>query len=260
MAKATKQRVAPGIYKVSTGVYDLAVSTGKRPDGRYGQVTRRVRGTLGDAKTERGRMLADVQDGKVTVAPDITMDELHCRFMAARPTLATATKHQYEYLWTKLGANIGNSPVRKLKAIDLDHTYTAILGEGVGANTVRKCHKHARALLLQAMKWEIVRRNVAHWATPPETARVRDWTCARVKQEVPQTRPIPQPDGAAAVSGGIRRSPRILAHSTKPPGHRNNLWDDACADDGTGDRYAACPAPRDRRFVASLVRRHRCAQ
>ena len=168
MAKA-KERVAPGIYKAAPGVYDLTVSTGMGPDGKYGQVTRRVRGTLTEAKTERGRILAEVQDGKVTGALDITMAELHRRFMTARPKLAAATKHQYEYIWTKLGPHIGNRPVRKLKAMELDHAYTAVLGDGVGANTVRKCHKHAGAILRQAVRWELCQRNVAESATPPES-------------------------------------------------------------------------------------------
>src|SRR5437879_13726784 len=52
--------------------------------------------------------------------------------------------------------------------MELDHAYATIAGDGVGANTVVKCHRHAGSLLRQAMKWEIVHRNVAEAATPPE--------------------------------------------------------------------------------------------
>jgi hypothetical protein len=53
-AVATKKiRVAAGIYELEPAVYELAVSTGRGGDGKCGQVFRRFRGTLQDAKLER---------------------------------------------------------------------------------------------------------------------------------------------------------------------------------------------------------------
>ena len=163
-----KERVAPGIYKVAGGVYDLNVSTGKGLDGKYGQATKRVRGTLAEAKAERGRMLAHVQDGKITATSDVSMSALHGLFMAARPKLAKNTRDDYDYRWSLLAPYIGTTPVRKLTAFKLDHAYAAVMGRGcVGANTTRSAHKHAKALLRQAMRWGLVARNVAENATPP---------------------------------------------------------------------------------------------
>jgi integrase len=160
--------VAPGIYKAAAGAYDVHVSAGKGPDGKYGQLTRRVRGTLGEAKAERGRMLAEVQSGQLSARTDITVAELHRQFMAIKTKLSPASISQYEYVWEKLRPHIGDRPLRKLRAIDLDRAYVAI-GQSVSANTTIKCHKHAVALLQQAMKWELVPRNVALSATPPDS-------------------------------------------------------------------------------------------
>src|SRR5438477_1557310 len=105
---ATKKvRVAAGIYKLEPGLYELAVSTGKGGNGKYGQVFRRFRGTLQAAKTERAAMTTEVSAGTLKPAESLTMAELHKRFMATRSSLAQATKDQYEWLWSKLEPHIG---------------------------------------------------------------------------------------------------------------------------------------------------------
>ena len=165
---ATKKvRVAAGIYKLEPGLYELAVSTGKVGNGKYGQVFRRFRGTLQAAKTERAAMTTEVSAGTLKPADSLTMAELHQRFMATR-SLAHATKDQYEWLWSKLEPHIGATAVRKLRTIDLDHAYAAILATGIGANSTRKAAKHARALLVQAIDWDLVGKNVATKAKPPK--------------------------------------------------------------------------------------------
>ncbi len=166
---ATKKvRVAAGIYKVDPGLYELAVSTGKGGDGKYGQVFRRFRGTLQAAKIERARMITEVSVGTLKSAESISMTELHKRFMATRASLAQATKDQYDWLWSKLEPHIGATAVRKLRTVDLDGAYAAIMVSGVGANSTRKAGKHARALLAQAIDWDLVGKNVAANARLPK--------------------------------------------------------------------------------------------
>jgi integrase len=159
------QRVAAGIYKAGVGVYDVHVSTGKGPNGKYRKVTKRVRGTLAVAKDERVRMLGEVATGLLKPADTLTMTQLHERFMATR-TIAQATRDNYDYYWSKLKEHIGTTTIKGLRAVDLDHAYAAI-ATGVGSNTTRKCAKHASALLNQAMRWDLIGRNVANSATPP---------------------------------------------------------------------------------------------
>ena len=60
--------------------------------GKYRKVTKRVRGTPGDAKLERGRMLANVGDGRLLPTTDIAMRELHQRFMLAKPNCAATDR------------------------------------------------------------------------------------------------------------------------------------------------------------------------
>ena len=105
-----RTRVAPGIYKVGPGAYDLHVSAGKDPNGKYAQLTRRVRGTLGEAKAERGRMLAEVRSGQLSARSDITVAELHRQFMAIKTKLSPASIAQYEYVWQKLRPHVGDRP------------------------------------------------------------------------------------------------------------------------------------------------------
>jgi len=163
---AKKQRVAPGIYKLEPGVYELAVSTGRKADGKYGQVFRRFRGSLAAAKTERARMVAEVDDGTLKPAEALTMSELHERFMATK-VMAQSTRDQYEYLWQKLKPFVGATSLRKLRTVDLDHAYAKIVKD-VSPNVVRKVHKHVTALLNKAIAWELIAKNVANAATPPD--------------------------------------------------------------------------------------------
>jgi hypothetical protein len=67
------QRVATGVYKAGVGVYDVHVSTGKGVDGKYGKVTKRVRGSLAQAREERVRMLGEVSAGLLKPAEPLTM-------------------------------------------------------------------------------------------------------------------------------------------------------------------------------------------
>jgi hypothetical protein len=60
MASPKRRRVATGIYELECGVYELVVSRGRSPDGRYRQRTERFRGTLGDAKRARARLTTTV--------------------------------------------------------------------------------------------------------------------------------------------------------------------------------------------------------
>src|SRR5207248_8413300 len=103
-------------------------------DGKYGKVTQRFKGTFAEAKAERGRMFGEVADGSLKRTEAVTMAELHDRYMKAKPTLSGASKHQYEYLWSKLDPHIGRKPVKKLTARDLDAAYAAIAAD-VSANT-----------------------------------------------------------------------------------------------------------------------------
>ena len=44
MATRKRRRIAPGVFEIERGVYELVVSLGAGPDGKYRQRTRRFRG------------------------------------------------------------------------------------------------------------------------------------------------------------------------------------------------------------------------
>jgi integrase len=159
-------KVAAGIYKEAPGVYDLHVSTGRSVDGKYRKVTRRVRGTLKDAKDERVRMLAAVSTGALKPTETITMAELHERFMAIRTGLSTNTRSNYEYAWSLIAPHIGTRNVKALTSLDLDDAYAQIV-KGVSPNTARKSAKHVKALLAQAVRWGLVNVNATEDSRPP---------------------------------------------------------------------------------------------
>jgi integrase len=159
--RVAKERVAPGIYKAGKGLYDLHISAGKDADGRYRQVTKRIHGTLQDARNARAKLIAEAANGRLST-DDLTLSDLHSRFMALRgPALAPRTVQLYDYLFAKVKPLLGSKSVRKLNAGDLDNAYASIIANGVTVNTAAKVANHIRALLDLAYKHEIVHRNVS---------------------------------------------------------------------------------------------------
>ena len=65
-------------------------------------------------------MLAEVPSGELSARTDITVAELHRQFMAIKTKLAPASIAQHQYVWDKVYPHIGDRPLRKLRAIDLD--------------------------------------------------------------------------------------------------------------------------------------------
>jgi integrase len=74
--------------------------------------------------------------------------------------------------------NIGKIKLTKLVASDLDRLYGKLLDRGLSTRVVRYTHVLIGAMLKQALRWDILARNVAEAATPPslKTAEAQIWT------------------------------------------------------------------------------------
>ena len=178
MATVKRRRVATGIYELERGVYELVVSRGRGPDGRYGQRTQRVRGTIGDAKRARARLTTRVdQDQQFSYEPDSAMSfrdllDLHLERMAAQGHSPRTIEDYGVHIRIHLGPALGHIPVDQLRTLDLDHLYDRLSTErGLRPATVRKIHNTARGALRQAVRWGLVSKNVAVDASPPTIRR-----------------------------------------------------------------------------------------
>jgi site-specific recombinase XerD len=174
MAAAKRRRVATGIYELERGVYELVVSRGRSPDGRYRQRTERFRGTLGDAKRARARLTTAVDDDpRSAIDPDAAMSfrdllDRHLERMAAHGHSPRTLEDFGVHIRVHLGPALGNIPLDQLRTLDLDRLYDQLTTErGLRPATVRKIHNTARGALRQAVRWGLVSKNVAVDASPP---------------------------------------------------------------------------------------------
>jgi integrase len=169
-----RTRVEKGIYR-SGDAFHVVASGPKDVDGKYRQVSRAVHGSLRDARRERARLQTELgtqpRPAEASAAVSATLAEVFARFMANKLDLAPRTIELYEALWKNhCEDRLGAIPVATLSAWDLDETYR-IARSRLSATSTRKLHKLLNAVLAQAVRWELVTRNVAVLASPPREAK-----------------------------------------------------------------------------------------
>lgn len=87
------------------------------------------------------------------------------------PSRSLGTYENYIYCADKICAHIGNVRIDRLTPLHLTRTYRALLASGLGATTVRMCHRVTRAALNKAVKWDMIRSNPALSADLPERTK-----------------------------------------------------------------------------------------
>ncbi len=128
------------------GVWELRVRTGRDPlTGRYGQVSRTVRGGKREADRALARLSAEVAEGRhagtgqtVAVLLDAWVDHLTAQGRTPK------TIDGYRSLITaRLRPGLGPIELRKLTPAHLDAFYRALLADGLSRMSVRHCHAAA---------------------------------------------------------------------------------------------------------------------
>jgi hypothetical protein len=200
MATKQRRRVAPGVYELDRGLYEIVVSRGARRDGKYRQRTRRFRGTASGAKKERARLLVEVENelsADAAVAKPVaamTFWELLERHIERVGTTGASphTVMSYRGMAAKhLVPVFGDTPIDELRTIDFDAFYDDLATiRGLRPASIRKIHNLARGALRQAVRWGLVPTNVVAAAAPPTIRRgeikvptPEEVTCARVCHE-----------------------------------------------------------------------------
>ncbi len=154
----------------------------KRKDGRWeGQYTVTMPdGTLkrksvyAHTKKEVAKKLrkaiADRDGGLVFEAEGLTVEEYLERWLAdsVEGSVARSTFERYEQLSRlHIAPVIGKVKLSKLTPAHVQGLYKKKLGEGISVRTVEYIHATLNRALGQAVKWQLVPRNVAQAATAP---------------------------------------------------------------------------------------------
>ena len=155
------------IYKRSDGRWSAALSL---PGGKrrylYGK-------TRQDAASRLAAAIRD-RDRGTTVAPERqTVGQFLTHWLEmAQPTVRESTFVRYcEYVRLHAIPSIGHVRLARLTAQHLQELYSKKLSEGLSPTTVNHLHAVLHRALRQAVRWELVGRNVTESVDPPRNAR-----------------------------------------------------------------------------------------
>jgi integrase len=161
-------KLAPGIRQKRAGYFEIRVYGGVDPaTGKTRQVSRTVRGSIKEANEARAALLLEVT--RKGVPGSQTLGELFDAVIEHLEALGReeTTLHSYRRLAVRIVAELGDKPLRKLKASDLDRFYAGLTRSGASAGRVRRYHAFIHRSLKQAVRWEWVPDNVSDRASPP---------------------------------------------------------------------------------------------
>jgi integrase len=161
-SKVAKTRVDRGIYLLSPGLYEIAVSAGRDPvTGKYRQVFRRHRGNLTSARGTRRALLNEVAEGKHT-GTDGTLDDLFDAWLKRLEELKRAPKTIRGYTddaRTYWRPALGSKKVHKIGLRDIETVLDALSARGLSPSTLDHIHACISGAFSQAMRWEWIEKD-----------------------------------------------------------------------------------------------------
>jgi integrase len=159
------------IYKRSDGrwvaVVDLGWQDGKRRrKSIYGRTRKEVADRLPTVLKAR-------QDGMLIANETDKVGEYFNDWLnATKPAIRPRTWERYEqYVRLHIVPTIGKVRLARLTAQHLQRLYTSRLAAGLSPQTVTHLHRVIHAGLSQAVRWDLVPRNVADLVEPPRAIR-----------------------------------------------------------------------------------------
>lgn len=149
------------------GVAHVGYANGRRVRKYvYARSQREVREKLQEARraVERG----------LDVTEDLTVGAFLERWLAAvRPSLRERTYLRYlQLLALHVTPTLGRVRLTRLSPAQVQALINAKVDSGLSSQTVRHIHAVLRTALNQAVRWQLVPRNVASLVTPPRVERV----------------------------------------------------------------------------------------
>jgi integrase len=150
--------------------FRLRVFAGRDPVSKRPRwISETFHGTKREAQRQLSRLITEVSDGRREGA-GATLGVLLDRWLELleRRDYSPATLREYHRLITKeLQPALGEIPLAKLTALQLDRTYDGWSRQGLAANSIRNRHRIISAACEQGVKWGWLRNNPASRSTPP---------------------------------------------------------------------------------------------
>jgi len=172
-----------------TWTYWIELAPG--PDGRRRQKTKGGHRTKKLAEDAANELIAALQNGTYIEPTRVTVGQflLEQWEPAIRATIRPSTFASYDMHVRKyLVPRLGGIQLQKLTSPAINALYGELLhpadgGRGLSASTVRRIHATLHKALRDALRWQLVVRNVASAADPPRASRpeMHVWTAPQLR-------------------------------------------------------------------------------
>jgi integrase len=178
--------VSPGTIVKRGNSYSVVLDLGRGPDGRRVRKWHSGYRTKRDAERARVELLATLDRGsyvepsKLTVAAFLRDHWLPS--LRAQVRSGTWAEH-HSKVEVHLAPALGGVLLQRLGPGHLNAVYAELLERGLSARTVAHVHATARRALADAVRWQLVTRNVALQASPPRPGRpeLRTWDAPELR-------------------------------------------------------------------------------
>lgn len=153
------------------GSWEFVVDSGRRPDGRRRQTTKRGFSTKRAAEEALAKEV-DLLDAGFSPDRSLTVGQFFMDWMLGKRNLRPTTRRNYEYTINRyLAPALGSVRLRDLEGTHIDALYNDLLSGRYGtASTAQVHHVHRvlRSALSTAVKRRLVPWNAAHHVELPE--------------------------------------------------------------------------------------------
>ncbi|HQU85555.1 MAG TPA: tyrosine-type recombinase/integrase [Pyrinomonadaceae bacterium] len=166
--------MAGQIVKRGDNKWLVRIYIGRGANNKRKYQNKLIHGTKKDAQTYLNARLREKDLGILAESANLTLNDFLDRWLetAVKPRVSLRTADNYRFLLDKyIREPLGNIKLENLSTMEIQKTYAEMQSRGLTARTVRHAHTTLKGALSQAIKWNILQRNVADFCELPKVVR-----------------------------------------------------------------------------------------
>ena len=167
--------MAGQIIKRKDNTWLVRIFNGKDSKGKRIYINKTIHGTKKDAQQYLNAKLREKDLGMSLESSVLTVNDFLDQWLetAVRPRVSARTADGYASLLERyIRKPLGQKKLDRLQAIDIQKAYAEIQASGLSARVVRHTHSALHNALKQAVRWNILQRNVAEFVELPKVPHV----------------------------------------------------------------------------------------
>ena len=166
--------MAGQIIKRSENTWVIRIYLGRDERGKRKYRNKTFHGTKKDAQKYLTAKLREKDLGILIEPTFLTLNEFLDRWLetAVKPRVSLRTADNYRFLLQKyIREPLGGYRLENLQTLDIQKVYAEMQASGLSARTVKHAHITLQDALKQAVKWNLLQKNVAEFCELPKVIR-----------------------------------------------------------------------------------------